>query len=171
MDEDRAEPQTELDKAETDAYGENFARGPDGQPLERGHGSRYAKMHPSARAHLHILKVHAATDALIAQAKGMVDVATKLAADSKAAVESALAAKAQPIAATAADEPTVQQYVAAGYSAKNYRYSRSSPDEIKAAIAAEDAAQQRKQENAESDAVAETLAQRQARASREAAGL
>jgi hypothetical protein len=124
--------------------------------IERGHGSRFNDLHPVHR------REHAAIERLIeaekklSEAEGALSTAqtghdeAKLAVDRAARASEARTVRAPPLASPAGnwEGPTVKEYVASGYKATTYPppgyASRSTPEEIAAAIAEEHKADEKR---------------------------
>lgn len=88
---------TEAQKNEETVFGKNPPRAADGKPLERGHGSPWAKMKAADRAHYLAVETAASIDGLVAQARALGEAATKFAESHKAVVTEVAKAKDEPV--------------------------------------------------------------------------
>lgn len=78
-----------LAAAKTDVFGKDPVLGTDGQPLERGVGSPWARADHIKKARFHAAYAWAGTDDLVSSAKALLATAEKIAAASKASIEAA----------------------------------------------------------------------------------
>lgn len=97
-----------LAAAKRDVFGDAPALDAEGEPLEKGVGSAYHAMTPTARSHYHAARAYALTDDFVAQARALLATAQKLAAANKAAVESAATAKVETPATALTDAERVE---------------------------------------------------------------
>lgn len=104
MPEDLTDAQREHRDAETAVFGANPVRNPDGSPMERGHGSRFAAMHPAAKAHFHAIETRVAVEEVLSLAKQLAAASEKLARTHKETVDSAAASKAEAAKVAATDQ-------------------------------------------------------------------
>jgi len=137
--------------------------------IERGHGSAFTALDPAAKNQYAAIERFRDAEIALGVAEGDLSIAQAAHATATAAVENAARAtdgiKPGPVGPLASADgnwtgPTVKEFVAAGYSARNYPpqgyASRSTPDEVAAAVAEEqksaDAAKAKADAKAKSDA-------------------
>lgn len=92
-------------QAKSAVFGPSPALGTDGQPLERGVGSRWHRADHIAKANFHAANAWSLCDGLVSQAKALLATAETIAAASKASIEAAQAAKAEQTIVASAQSP------------------------------------------------------------------
>jgi hypothetical protein len=102
---DTTKNQTARAESEREVFGDNPVRGPDGEPMERGHGSRFAAMSPAAKAHFHAVASADTVEQVLSLSKQLTDATAKLAREHKAMVEAVTAAKVDAAKAAPPVEP------------------------------------------------------------------
>jgi hypothetical protein len=80
----------EHEQIEAEVFGEDVLRNPDGSPMERGHGSNYARAIPEAKAHYHaVLNARNARAEVAKLEQELVDARARLDAKREAAERAA----------------------------------------------------------------------------------
>lgn len=97
-----------LAAAKRDVFGDAPALDAEGEPLEKGVGSAYHAMTPTARSHYHAARAYALTDDFVAQCRALLATGTKLQAANKAAVDAAATAKTETPATALTDAERVE---------------------------------------------------------------
>jgi len=109
----RTDAQRERDDAHREIFGDDPLLGPDGTPMERGHGSAFARMSDADKAHFHAVNARAAADEVMGLSKQLTAAVAKLAGTLKDTVETAQASKATAQVDQAKNEPKTASGVAA----------------------------------------------------------